>query len=56
MTNHCPGCHCRETADEHATVQPATSTAWARRQALDAAKQAVHRAKEARKRPTEETK
>jgi hypothetical protein len=51
---HCATCNC---ADDGPT-QPATSHTWARKQALDATKAAVTKARDARKKPrtdTEET-
>lgn len=52
---HCATCNC---ADDERPPQPSTSSAWARRQALEAAEAAVRKAKDARKKPagtTEET-
>jgi hypothetical protein len=52
MTVHrCPDCRC---SDDARPAQPATSTAWARRQALDAAAQAITNARTRRTTPTEE--
>lgn len=48
---HCATCTCH--GDEPG--QPATSSAWARRQALAAAEAAVRAAKDARKKPPEVT-
>jgi hypothetical protein len=51
MTAHaCPDCRCWTPEDDGPT-QPATSSAWARRQALEAAAAAVQAAREARKKP-----
>lgn len=47
---HCATCDC---PDEHATAQPATSSKWARRQAIEAAKAAVEAARDKRKKPKE---
>jgi hypothetical protein len=53
MTAHCATCNC---ADDERPAQPATSSTWARRAAIDAAAAAVRAAKDARKKPaTEET-
>jgi hypothetical protein len=47
---HCATCNC---ADDARPAQPATSTAWARRQALDAAAQAITDARTRRTTPEE---
>ena len=51
---HCPGCHCRIPEDEK-PAQPSTASRGAIEAAKKAAADAVFRAKEARKQPTEET-
>jgi len=50
--SHCATCNCR---DDEKPAQPAVSSAWARKQAIDAAAEAVRKVKEARKRPIEES-
>jgi hypothetical protein len=47
---HCATCNC---ADDAKPTQPATSSAWARRQALDAAAQAIADARTRRTTPEE---
>jgi len=48
MTRHdCPDCRCW-TPEDDAPVQPATSSAWARKAALQAAEAAIRAAKDAR--------
>jgi hypothetical protein len=48
VTAHCATCNC---PDDARPPQPATSSQWARRAALQAAEEAVRAAKEARKQP-----
>jgi hypothetical protein len=55
MTAHCSTCNCADTGEAFA-LRPATSSSWARRQAIEAAAEAVARVKEARKKPAEEEK
>lgn len=51
MTAHCATCNC---ADDATPPHPSTSSAWARRQALEAAAEAVRKSKE-RTQPAEES-
>jgi hypothetical protein len=50
MTAHCATCNCADDGP----VQPATSSEWARRAAIQAAEAAVRAAKDKRKKPAEE--
>ena len=50
---HCQGCRCDEYREKPA--QPSTASRWAIEAAKKAAADAVFKAKEARKKPTEET-
>jgi hypothetical protein len=48
--HNCPDCTCGPPGEAFA-LRPATSSEWARRQAIEAAAEAVARVKEARKKP-----
>ena len=50
---HCQGCRCDEYREKPA--QPSTASRWAIEAAKKAAADAVFKAKEARKKPTEES-